>query len=464
MNECTFVILGFSGDLAKRKLIPALYHLVKHKKITQFLLVGAAFDDTDVATIFANAKPFILNCDEAIFASMQAKAVYQRLNFMEQKDFDALAVRVNELEKQHGLPGKRIIYCAAASQFFCPITQHVAVAQLAEKKATTDPIWHRIVYEKPFGHDSQSAQEINACIAENFNESQIYRIDHYLTKELVGNIALVRFTNLVFEPLWNNRYIDNVQIVLSEKVCVEQRGAYYDQYGAVRDMLQNHMLELVALIGMEPPENLKGEYIRRERAKVLEKIKVVDAVLGQYEGYQQEKGVAPDSTTETFAAAYLTVDNHRWAGVPFYLKTGKCLDKKETVIHIKFKQVDCLLTKNCPMDSNYLTIEVAPEASFALTLNAKKPDTEMDVVPVKMEFCHSCIFGEMTPESYEVIFQELVRGEQSIGVRFDEIESAWKVADHVRDLNAPVHTYEKGSSGPKELEDFARKHGIRWRS
>jgi glucose-6-phosphate 1-dehydrogenase len=479
MNDCTIVLFGASGDLAKRKLIPALYKLIGHNKLTNFVVVGAAYDDTSAATILEQAKPFIIQYDQAVFDRMRERFFYQRVNFVEPADFVGLEKQVSTLERTYGLSGNRIIYLAAASHFFVPITQAVASSGLARtqpslirafssassggQESSPSP-WHRLVYEKPFGEDLQTAHAINKCIARCFNESQIYRIDHYLTKEIVGNIALVRFTNCVFEPLWNNRYIDNVQIILSEKIGIDGRGGYYDHYGALKDMVQNHMLELMALIGMESPEKLTGEYIRQERVKVLEKIKVIDATLGQYEGYRSEAHVAPNSTTETFVSLFCMIENHRWAGVPFYLKTGKHLDKKETVIHIKFKQVDCLLSRNCPSDSNYLTIEVTPEAKFSLSLNVKKPGLVNEVTPVNMEFCHSCLFGPITPEAYEVIFEEIMRGEQSISVRFDEIEYAWKVIDAIEAMNLAVYPYAPGSRGPEQAEQFARKHGMRWRS
>lgn len=462
MNDCTIVLLGASGDLAKRKLIPALYKLIADHAVTNCVVVGAAYDDTTAEHILEQTKPFITAYDQTVFDQLHARFVYQRLNFLKPDDFVALEKQVTALERTYGLSGNRIIYVAAASHFFIPITQAVASSGLA-RRLSAQPVWHRLVYEKPFGEDAKTAHEINQCIAHYFDETQIYRIDHYLTKEIVGNIALVRFTNCVFEPLWNNRYIDNVQIVLSEKIGIEGRGSYYDHYGALKDMVQNHVLELMALIGMEAPEKLTGEYIRKERVKVLEKIKVIDAVLGQYEGYHTEPHVDPHSKTETCVILKCMIENPRWAGVPFYIKTGKYLDKKETAIYIKFKQVDCLLTRNCPSDSNYLTIEVSPEAKFSLRLNVKKPGLTNDVTPVDMEFCHSCLFGPITPEAYEVIFEEVMRGEQSISVRSDEIEYAWKVIDAIKAMNLPVYAYARGSRGPQEADQFARKHGMRWR-
>ena len=465
MNNSTIIIFGMSGDLARRQILPALYHLLRDQKLKNFVIIGAAIDDTTAEEILTDTRQFVDNVDEDVWQELVKRTYYQKLNFLYKEDYVALCERVEQLEKEYNLSGNRLFYLAAAAHHFCPITHHSAQSGLAQKLAEDASTWHRIVYEKPFGHDLASAHEVNACIAKWLNEDQIYRIDHFLTKEIVSNISLIRFTNSVFEPLWNNRYIDHVQIVLGEQVCMEGRGAYYDAYGALRDVVQNHMLELLALIAMEPPEKLTGDFIRKERAKVLEHVAVVDGMLGQYHGYTKEKDVKPDSKTDTFAVLYLTVDNHRWSGVPFYLKTGKCLDKKETVIHIKFKQVDCLLVRNCPTPSNWLTIKVTPDATFSLQLNAKKPDVSDEIVSVAMEFCHSCVFGPRTSaEAYETLLEEVMRGEQSVSVRFDEIESAWRIIDTVRAKDYPLYTYEVGTSGPKEIERFEKKHGMRWRS
>ncbi|MDR3550924.1 MAG: glucose-6-phosphate dehydrogenase [Candidatus Babeliales bacterium] len=461
-NECAFIILGATGDLTKRKLLPAIYRMIARDVSKRFIIIGAAFDETSIDAILDSAKHFIEDdFDDAVWQKIKSNAYYHQLNFSQLDDFKSLNKLVTKLEKKHELAGNRVVYLATAASFFCQITQYLAQSGVVVKRELNQKPWNRIVYEKPFGHDLKSAQEINACIDTYLDENQAYRIDHYLTKELVSNIALIRFTNCVFEPLWNNRYIDNVQIVLSETVGVENRGSYYDAYGALRDVVQNHMLELMALIGMEAPEKLTGDFIRDARAKVLQKIRVVDVVAGQYDGYTQEKSVPQDSQTETFAALYLMIDNPRWAGVPFYLKTGKALDKKETVIHIKFKQVDCLLTKNCPTDSNYLTIRLAPEESFVLTLNAKKPGMSQDIVPISMDYRHSSV---TTDSAYEVLLEEIIRGERSVSVRFDEIESAWKIIDSAREKIGDVQLYAQGSSGPNVAVEFAKKHGMRWRS
>lgn len=464
MKNVTIILFGATGDLSKRKIIPALHRFVANKKLEKVIVVGAAFDDVTSDQMINAARPFVQSDDESSWDVLRSMSYYKKINFTDHNDFVALREFVEQCERKHGIVGSRLFYLATGSNFFCPITHSCTQVGLLQRRDQKEALWHRIVYEKPFGHDLQSAHAINECIAESVNETQVYRIDHYLTKEVVSNIAMIRFTNCVLEPLWSNRYIDQVQIILSENGGIEGRGGYYDAYGALRDVVQNHMLELLALICMESPEKLTGDYIRAERVKVLEKVKFIDGILGQYEGYQQEAYVKENSSTDTYASLKLAVDTPRWVGVPFYLKTGKCLNKKETIIHIKFKQVDCLLMRGCPTDSNWLTLQIAPEAIFLLTLNAKRPDSTDQVMPVGMEFCHSCLFGVQTPEAYEVLLEEIMRGEQSISVRSDEIEHAWKLIDVIENKKLPLFTYTKGSVGPQEEEQLAKKHGMRWRS
>lgn len=463
-NSGTIVIFGASGDLTKRKIIPALYHLFVEKKLGNFAIIGAAIDEISVDKIFQHAKKFVGKVDDEAWQAFKKRFFYQQLRFTHLDDYKKLHEKVEAVEAQFNLQGDRLIYCSAAAHFFCQITKNVAESGLALRKPGNAEIWHRIVYEKPFGHDLHSAQEINKCIDEYFDESQIYRIDHYLTKEVVSNISLIRFTNCVFEPLWNNKFIDQIQIVLSEEIGIESRGGYYDSYGVLADVVQNHMLELLALICMEPPEKLTGDYVREQRAKVLKKVRVIDGMLGQYDGYTKEKDVAPESKTDTFACLALKVDNPRWTGVPIYFKTGKKLNKKDIVINIKFKQVNCLLAAGCPVESNWLSIHVWPEASFVLTLNAKKPGFSDELVPVTMDFCHSCIFGMRPSEAYEVLFEEIMRGEQATSVRFDEIESGWEIVDEIRERHYPLFNYEPGTEGPKALTEFEKKHGMRFKS
>ncbi len=463
MKNVTIILFGATGDLSKRKIIPALYRFVAHNKLENFAIVGAAFDDVAAEDMINGAQPFVENGDEKIWNLLRNNSFYKKINFTEHAHYQNLYTFVQDCERSRGMDEQglnRLFYLATAASFFCPITHKCADVGLLQRKDARDNGWHRVVYEKPFGYDLKSAREINECIKNTINETQVYRIDHYLTKEVVSNIAMIRFTNCVLEPLWSNRYIDQVQIVLSESGGVEGRGMYYDTAGALRDIVQNHILEMLALLCMESPEKLTGDYIRAQRVNVLEKVRFIDGILGQYDGYLSEKHVSENSRTDTYASLKLAVDTPRWLGVPFYVKTGKCLDKKETIIHIKFKQVDCLLMRGCPTDSNWLTLQISPEAIFSLTLNAKVPGTPDQVMPVEMEFCHSCIYGLQTPEAYEVLIEEVMRGEQSISVRFDEIEYAWKLIDTIIAQKLPVYRYTQGSTGPQEEKQFVAKHGI----
>lgn len=465
MNNCLFILFGATGDLSRRKIIPALYYLIAEKKIDNLILLATGREQTDIQTILDDARPFIPNVDESLWKQYVKQSVYQQVDITKQEHFSVLADQIHKLEKTYNT-SNRLVYCATAADFFCDITQNVTKVLILKKQTIGTMPWHRIIYEKPFGHNLESAQAINTCIKKSLEEHQVYRIDHYLTKEIVTNIALIRFTNCVFEPLWNNRFIDQVHIILSESIDIEKRGQYYDAYGALRDVVQNHMLQLLALIGMESPTKLQGDYIRDQRAQVLQHVEFIDGVYGQYEGYTQEQYVAHHSKTETFAALRLHINNTRWSGVPFYLKTGKALSKKLTAIHIKFKQVDCLLTKQCPPSPNWLTIQIEPDAGFILTLNAKSTEDASILMPIEMSYCHSCKFGASSSQAYELLLQEVMRreGEQSISVRFDEIESAWKLVDTILAYKKVVYPYKKGSDGPTELETFSHKHGIRWRS
>jgi glucose-6-phosphate 1-dehydrogenase len=464
MNRTLIVIFGATGDLAKRKLIPALYRLVLEKKADLCAFLFIAREDTTIEAIFTHAHPFIRldTHDNGALARFMERSFYMQRDITKTDTYAAMRTCIEDLETRWNTCN-RLFYCAVSSQFFCVLTEELTRTEILQKKKSTPSSWHRIVYEKPFGHDLASAHAINACIAQTLYEDQVFRIDHYLTKEIVSNIALIRFTNCIFEPLWNNRFIDHVQIILSESVSVGNRGAYYDMYGALRDVVQNHMLQLLSLIAMESPTKLTGEPIRNRRAEVLKHVSCADGILGQYETYAEDVGNLL-SRTETFAALKLYIQNPRWSGVPFYLKTGKYLGKKETVIHIKFKSVDCLLTKQCPPDANWLSIRVAPDATFSLTLNAKSPTDAETLIPIAMEFCHSCLFSLSSSQEYEFLLQEIMRGEQAVSVRFDEIEHAWQLIDTIYDHHLPLYTYVEGSDGPAELEQFSSKNGMQWHS
>lgn len=452
MNDCTFIILGATGDLAKRKLIPALYHLIKDKKIDKFLVVGAALEQVTADEFLERGRSFIQSLDEEIWQQLKHVTYYYQLDFHDATGFNKLTHFVESLEKEYKRSSNRLVYLAVPSVFFCEITRKLGTSGLVKKsndQGLVNDVWHRIVYEKPFGISLQSAQEINTCITEYFNEKQIYRIDHYLTKELVGSILLVRFTNMIFEPLWNSKYIQKIEIELSETLGIESRGRYYDHYGVLKDMVQNHILQLLALIAMELPEELIEKYIRNQKAALLQKVRCIQGILGQYEGYTSEKDVPKHSTTPTFAQLVFNVDTPRWKGVPFYIKTGKALEKKDTSIHITFKEVACKLRDRCIYSSNVLTIQIAPDASFSLQLNTKKPGALYEVTPVNLFFSHNYVFGTGTPEAYEVLLEQVINGEQAVSVRFDEIEYSWEIIEQIEKMHLPLYRYKQGSSGPQ---------------
>ena len=469
MNQVIFIILGATGDLCKRKLIPAIYKLIESNKLDKFAFLGISFDKTDINSILDNSKKFISKIDENNWKKLEKASYYYQLDFYDSTEYKDLKTLIKKIEEKHDINGNKLIYLATLPEHFKIITKNLNVHKIITKYdhenncSNCNHSWARIVYEKPFGYDLKSAKEINKCIEKSFHENQIYRIDHYLGKELVSNIALVRFTNRIFEPLWNHKNIDSVQIILKEKIGIEGRGKFYDKYGTIKDVVQNHMLQILSLIAMEQPKKLEAKYIRDAKAKVLKNIKFKNAILGQYDGYKQEADVNPKSQTETFAALKLEINNSRWKGVPFYLKTGKYLDHKETSIHIKFKMVKCLLTQGCPTDSNYLTIKINPEQGFYLELNSKDPKYANQIIPIQMNFCHSCLFGPNTPEAYENLILDVINGDQSAFVRADEIEYSWKVVDQIKKDKYKIFNYKKGSNGPKEINLLDKKN-IRWRA
>lgn len=461
-SGCLFVLFGATGDLAKRKLLPALYNLFKDDHIAHCAIIGVGLEQRTVEQVLEPAREFINDIDEGAWQRLHERMAYCAADVSNTESFASLAQQVALLEKQWQTGGNRLFYCATATQFFGPITRNLAAVGLLHRNG--DGPWQRVVYEKPFGHDEASAKQLNEEILAVINESQVFRIDHYLAKEVIANIAFVRFTNRVFEPLWDNGDIEWVQIFLSETGSTAGRAGYYDHHGVINDVVQNHMLQLLALIAMEAPAQLTGDAIRDAKVAVLEKVRVDDALLGQYVGYRDEPDVQPESQTPTLAALRLSIDNERWRGVPFFLKTGKCLSRKETKIHIKFKPVKCLLPMDrCPVEANYLTITIFPEGDITLTINVKEPGKFDKIIPVNMEFCHSCLFGPYTLEAYETIFLEIINGEQAVSVRSDEIELSWRIVDLLRARRYPLHFYEVGSTGPAALEAFANNHNIRWR-
>lgn len=465
-DECTFVIFGATGDLTKRKLIPAIYKLIEDNRLCTFALVGVAIDESNVDKIFERARPFIPNYKPDIAKKLLSAFRYYKMDFRDKDAYQGLHETLSSIENSNNLAGNRIFYFATMPEHFTIITQNLVENDIVKNhnnhtKPSSKP-WSRVVYEKPFGNDLASSKKINEYLARVFDESQVFRIDHYLGKELVGNIALARFTNRIFEPLWNKQHIEAVYITLSETIGIEKRGAFYDACGAIKDMVQSHMLQLLALVTMETPNKLSAEHIRNAKAAVLKDISVNQIIKGQYEGYHQEPFVKPNSITETFAALKLNINNDRWRNVPFYLKTGKFLHEKASRIYIKFKHAECLLDI-CPSQSNAIIIKIHPEEGFYLQINTKIPDGAQEVIPITMELPHSRVLRPNSPEAYEVLLADIIKGDQSAFIRADEVESSWNIVDMASTITpATLYSYKRGSSGPEELNLLNNNQPFEW--
>lgn len=450
--DCLFILFGATGDLSKRKLIPALYKLIEDQKLCHFAIVGAAIEPLEKAHILEQAKAFIPNLNPASWEKLVQSFYYFPMDFYHGTKYNNLRPLIEEIERKHKLSGNRILYFATMPQHFPTITKFLLESKLIQAQTSNAP-WTRLVYEKPFGEDLATSRALNNFLKQAFSEDQIFRIDHYLGKELVGNIALARFTNRIFEPLWNKTHIDSVHINITETLGVEQRGFYYDDYGQLKDMVQSHMLQLLALTAMESPGELTAENIRNAKAEVLAKIRIDGVIKGQYEDYRSEQHVDPQSTTETFAALRLFIDNPRWEGVPFYLVTGKKLNRKETSIELRFKMPKCPLTA-CPSEPNSLLFKIHPDDGIYLRLNAKILGAAYEVAPVSMDFCHSCLFGPNTPEAYETLLADVIKGDQAAFIRADEVEISWQIIDKISMQQVPLHAYKQGSQGPAALATF----------
>ena len=429
------------------------------KKIGKFTLVGTASSERDANAILDEAKKNIANVDEQIWTIVKNSFMYCKVNFDVPEDYQNLKNKIVEIETKNGLSGNRLFYLATLPDHFESITYNLSKAGLVGSKEKIE----RVIYEKPFGNDLASAKKINACISKIFDEKNIYRADHYLGKELVANIALLRFTNRILEPLWSRRDVDSVQIILDENFGIKNRGKYYDTAGALKDMMQSHALQILALLAMESPDRLTGEHIRQKKADVLKMTKITDIIFGQYEGYKNEQYVQPDSKTDTFFAAKLEINNSRWRGVPFYIRAGKNLAKKQTIAHIRFKGVECLLSKTCPSDNNYLTIRVEPNEGFAFEVNSKAKTGDYEIQTIDLDYDHK-EWGEHNMDAYVVLIEQALRGEQSFFIGRDEVEYSWKIVDAVKKDKLPVYQYKVGENGPKELETWSQKNNIFWKS
>lgn len=471
----SIIIFGASGDLTQRKLIPSLFNLFRKGRLPkQFRIVGSGntvfTDDQFRAHLADGLKQFAnFKYTEEEWTKFSGNIVYLQGRYTDLADFKKLGEAMNKWESG---AGNRLYYMATPPDIFPNIIDLLGLTnQLHENGG-----WRRVVIEKPFGTDLASAQSLNQQIHKTLNENQIYRIDHYLGKETVQNILVTRFANTIFEPLWNRNYIDHVEITVAEKVGVEHRAGYYDKVGVLRDMFQNNLLQLVSLVAMEPPASFEATALRNEKVKVLSSIQPIqgdsvarNTVRAQYKGYREEEGVKPDSNTPTYAALRLHIDNWRWQGVPFYLRSGKCLQDKLSQIAIEFKRPPHLLFPGARggVTPNMLTLYLQPDEGIHWRFEAKVPDTAADMRSVDMEFHYKDSFGAMAiPESYERLLLDALAGDASLFTRADEVETAWGLIDPILEAweseKQSPSTYQPGSWGPSEADDLLKRDGRSW--
>src|SRR6266705_5484109 len=484
--SCIMVIFGAAGDLTKRKLIPALYNL-KHKDLLSdnFAVIGVAraeLDDDefrkrlrDDINKFATDK-----VDPETWEWLEERLYYVSGNFDDDQTFSRLKDSLAKLDRERQTEGNVVFYLATAPEYFAEVVQKIGAAGLTDEE---NKGWKRAVIEKPFGSDLKSARKLNKDITQVLKEDQIYRIDHYLGKETVQNIMVFRFGNGIFEPIWNRRYIDCVQITAAEKVGVEKRGGYYEGAGALRDMVPNHLLQLVTLTAMEPPISFDANAVRDEQAKILHAIQPpspADAVRGQYgEGeidgekvpaYRSEPNVAPDSNVETFVAVKLLIDNWRWADVPFYLRTGKRLAARDTEIAIQFKRPPFVLFRKTSVErltTNRLVLHIQPDEGISLRFGAKVPGPTLSIGAVDMDFDYGDYFGDTPSTGYERLLHDCMMGDATLFQRADQVEAGWSVVAPIQKAwssQAPrsFPNYKAGSWGPPEADELLKRDGREW--
>jgi glucose-6-phosphate 1-dehydrogenase len=490
LDACTIVIFGASGDLTARKLIPALYHLFKEKLMPpDFRVVGfARREKTDASwrqelrtalDQFSRTKPV----DDKVWSAFAEKVFYCQGDLTDDAAYKKLETQLTEFGSGP-LRENLLFYLAISPSQFGEVVEQIHRAGLLNKDSAA---WQRIVVEKPFGHDLASAHALNQELTRYAHESQVFRIDHYLGKETVQNILMFRFSNSIFEKLWNRNSVDHVQITVSEKLGVGERGGYYEEAGALRDMVQNHMLQVLSLIAMEPPVSLEAESVRDEKVKLLKSIRPLtpddvarQIVRGQYfagavdgqsrPGYRQETKVNPNSNVETFAALKLFIDNWRWSEVPFYLRTGKNLPMSASEVRIQFRPTpNVLFAAQCGshLDANALTLRLQPNEGISLRFNGKVPGMSLGVRPVRMHFSYDSEFGAYTPEAYERLLLEAIAGDATLFIRRDEVETAWRIVDSIRAgwENKPLTNrefYAAGTWGPIAADDLLAQLGHVW--
>jgi glucose-6-phosphate 1-dehydrogenase len=493
-EPCSIVIMGATGDLAHRKLIPSFYNLaVDHLLPNGFAIIGFSRQDVAHEDFRADMRQSVEQfsryapVDSAVWDSFAEGLFFQQADFGDIECYRLLGKLLEKVEKERGTSGNRIFYLATPPTVFSTIADMLGKSGLVTPNATGER-WTRIVVEKPFGRDLESAQALNQDLLKTFQEDQIYRIDHYLGKETVQNLLVFRFANGLFEPTWNRRYVDNVQIMVAEELGIEHRGGYYETAGALRDMVQSHMLQLLTLTAMEPPVALDANGVRDEKVKVLRAVDPLtpaaverDVIRGQYgpgwvggkevSGYRAEDGVAPDSTTETFVALKLNVESWRWGGTPFFLRTGKRLPKRETEIAITFKRAPLALFPNLDAESvthNVLAIRIQPDEGISLKMLAKIPGQGYRIQPVHMDFLYGASFSRQSADAYERLLLDVMLGDPTLFTRSDEVEAEWRIVTPILEAwqaQEPPRfpNYEAGTWGPTAVHELAERHSCAWR-
>src|SRR5688500_15459235 len=480
-DGCVLVIFGASGDLTRRKLLPAVYNLIESSHLPDgFAILGVARPAIDEASYRAQMRERVADIEDEPLEADKWKRIEERLHYISGEFNDAalyaaLAQALGDLTRRYGIPPNFLFYFAIPPDLFGIVARHLADAGLTVEAEG----WRRVIVEKPFGYDLDSARALNAALASGLQESQIYRIDHYLGKETVQNILAFRFANGIFEPIWNRRYVDHVQMTVAEEVGVESRGAYYDRAGALRDMVQNHMFQLLTLVAMEPRISCSAEDVRNEKVKVLHAIQPLTpedirrhVVRGQYAGYAGEPKVAADTRTETFVAMRLLVDNWRWADVPFYLRTGKRLARRWTEIAVQFKRAPFMLFRDTPvecMNPNVLVIRIQPDEGISLSFDAKVPGPLERLGTVTMDFNYAEYFQAEPSTGYETLLYDAMTGDQTLFHRMDIVEAGWQIVEPVlrawdADRARALPAYAAGSGGPAEADYLLDREDRRWRN
>src|SRR6267154_798669 len=488
-DPCTVILFGASGDLAKRKVIPAMYDLAVHDSLGErYAIIGfartAMSDDSFRATVGEAAEGMseVGDIDPAKSDAFHSNLPYHAGDYSDPQAYANLAKRLTALESEKNLGGNRLFYLSTPPEVYPDIIEQLGKAGLS--KPANENSWVRVIVEKPFGRDLATAKELNKKVQCVFEEHQVYRIDHYLGKDTVQNLLVLRFGNGIFEPLWNRNYVDHVQITAAETLGVERRGGFYETAGALRDMIQSHVLQLTSLVAVEPPASFDATAVRNEKLKVLQSIRPFNlemvaqsVVRGQYApgklgdkpvpGYREEPHVNPASKTETFVAGKLLIDNWRWAGVPFYLRTGKRLAKRTTEIMIEFRRAPHMVFREREVEPNRLILNIQPDEGISVSFGAKRPGTEMSIGNVTMNFSYKEGFGDASRSAYATLLNDCVRGDATLFDRGDSVEAAWSLVDPILDVwsaakSATVPQYASGSWGPRESDLLLEREGRQW--